>query len=727
MIFPTAHALLRDRREWRGTLGALVPSADGAAGDGDLVLARVPAPADGKPVVIPATLPYAREVSGIAAGPCSALFVADTAHDRLLFIDNQCCSRAWLPPRPGAWTDAPGQFKTPRALACAADALLVADSGNARVQQLAFPQLEAHVAWMTWDEPVGLAVDRLQRVLVIDATTKTLHRINAMGGADAAFDAAVAASGRLAQPLFVACDPKDRVLVADAQRNEVFVFDNDGAFLRTLPGAAGWLPGALATRGARVYVADAASGTIELFEHGADSAQRIGKVHGWQGPVTALATAEDGTLYIKPGLDAEFHCFPADAAHLPSGILAAGPFDAGEDREWERAVADAVLPPGTSVVFEVATAPAAAPPPGPADWKVLPSADALLALVTPPGRRFAWLRLTLATTDSAVTPRVRQARLATAAEDYLDHLPLTYRYNDQGTGGAEGFLSRWLRLMRGEFSRIEELLGDMPRLADPQFEPADSLAWLAQWFGLELPQIADDAQRRALVARAVGLMARRGTRQSIQEFVELHTGIAPVIVEGFADRRIWVLGQSSLLDFDTRLAPLDPQGMVVPDPGQQEGCCPAIAPPADAQPCSPCPREAPASPQSAPVHVIGRAVVGEGGPLADYQIGLPLFSEDAYRFCVVVDAYRASDPQTVQEITRIVDREKPAHTDYRIDLIAPEMRVGFQARVGIDTIVGGESAPLRLGGSQLSVTTNLPPPDAARVGDATLDGSLTLS
>ena len=725
MDFPTAHALLRDRREWRGALsGVAAAAADSAAGDGDLVLARVPAPADGKAVAISATLPYAREVSGIAVGPCNALFVADTAHDRVLFIDGVCDAQSWLPARPAAWSDAPGQFKTPRALACAADALLVADSGNARVQRLAFPQLEAHVAWTTWNEPIGLAVDNLQRVLVIDAATGTLHRISSNGGANTAFDAAIASSGRLTRPLFVACDEQDRVLVADAQRNEVFVFDADGAFLRTLPGPAGWLPGALATWGSRVYVADAASGAIAVFEYGAAAAQQVGKVHGWQGPVTALAADDDGALYIKPGLDAAFHRFAADAAYLMQGSLTAGPLDAGEDREWERACADAALPTGCSVIFEVATSAADAPPPGPADWVVLPSPDALLGLFTPPGRRFAWLRLTLATTDSAVTPRVRQARLATAAEDYFDYLPQTYRYHDPG---PDGFLSRWLRLMRSEFSRVEALLDDMPRVADVQFTPPDMLSWLAQWFGLELPQIANDAQRRALIARAVGLLARRGTRQSIAEFVELHTGIAPVIVEAFADRRVWVLGQSSRLDFDARLPPLDPLGMIVPDPAQEQGCCPASAPPRDEASCSPC-ADAPRAPrESAPVLAIGRAVVGESGPLAEHQAGLPLYADEAYRFCVVVDAYRASDPQTVQEMARIVDREKPAHTDYRIELIAPELRVGFQARVGIDTIVGGEPPPLLLGGSRLSMTTSLPPLDVARIGDTTLDGFLTLS
>lgn len=699
MDFPTAHALLRDRRRWRGSLHGMTVDTDGGPGDGELLLSRVPAPLDGKPVRIPVTLPYTREASGLAPGPCQALFVADTAHDRILYIDGRCAAQVWLPPSP-APAGARGSFRSPRALAVADDALLVADSGNARVQRLAFPQLEAHLAWAGWGEPVSLAVDTRQRTLVIDASGRTLHRLDASGAPDAGFDAAVAASGRLARPLFVACDGEDRVLAADAGNDQVIVFDSGGAVLYALPRTPGWLPGALAVHGAHIYVADAATGAIAVFAHDGAAAQRIGTVDGWQGPVTALTVGEDGSLYIKPGLDERFYRFPANGAFLAAGAISAGPFDAGEDREWERAWADLDLPPGATAAFEVATSGSDASPPGPADWVLLPAPDALLDRFTPPGRRFAWLRLSLASAGAQASPRLRQVRLATAAEDYLDYLPLTYRYHDTA---ADGFLSRWLRIVRGGFGRVEELLDDMPRLADPQFVPAASLAWLAEWFGLELPQIADDAERRALLARAVQLMAMRGTRRSIAEFVELHTGIAPAIVEGFADRRIWVLGQDSLLGFGTRLAPLDPAGMVVADPPQAPGCCPPALP------------------------AIGRAVVGESGPLAQHQIGEPLYAEDAWRFCVVVDGYRARDPRIVQEITRIVEREKPAHTDWRLALAAPEFRVGLQACIGVDAIVGGDPPALALDGSVLSVTSSLPPGDVARVADAALDGSLTLN
>jgi hypothetical protein len=39
-----------------------------------------------------------------------------------------------------------------------------------------------------------------------------------------------------------------------------------------------------------------------------------------------------------------------------------------------------------------------------------------------------------------------------------------------------------------------------------------------------------------------------------------------------------------------------------------------------------------------------------------------------------------------------VEREKPAHTAYAICLVDPGLRVGYQALLGIDTILGGEGS-----------------------------------
>jgi phage tail-like protein len=374
----------------------------------------------------------------------------------------------------------------------------------------------------------------------------------------------------------------------------------------------------------------------------------------------------------------------------------------------------------------------------------MPSQDALLVGVIPPvplapsaqsgDRRYLWLRLILTTLDPKHSPSVTQARAATPSENYLDYVPLTYSLNDLPSNGAggmentEGFLSRLLKLMRSEWSGVEEAIDDMARVCDSQFVEASDLPWLAQWLALELPQIANDEERRDLIAHAVGLFARRGTPGSIAEFVALHTGIRPTIIESFEDRHIWMLGYNSRLDFDTQLPPLDPQGLVVPDLDATGMCCSDGLVGGTIVTHSACDAGVDAMYIGNLVPgPIGQATVGESGPLEVFQFGLPVFSEEAYRFCVFVDAYRVRDDATLQEIRRILDREKPAHTDYRIELIEPNLRVGLQSRVGIDAIVGGDPPPWRFAAT-LDLNTRLNPADsAARVGDVKLGETMTLT
>lgn len=704
MNTPTAHALLRDRRSWSGRLAGLTIDADGG-----LQLASVPAPAQGKVIEIPTSYPSVREVSGLALGPNDAVFVADTDHHRVLFEDGLCHTRCWLPSRVLPLTDAPGHFHTPRGLAVSTSALCVADSGHQRVQYLATPHLEAHLS-----EPYhasSLAVDSQGRLLWVDAVARRVHRQGPGGGDDVAFEAALLAQGPLPQPLWVAVGADDGVFVCDAVLNEVRVFDAQGHFAYTLSGPAHWLPGAIAVQGQRVYVADAATGHIHAF----DQAIYIGMVHGWRGPVTALAVHACGDLFVKPGLDAVYHRLTANAAFIPQGELIGGPLDAGHEGVWERAWVEAHTPVHTQVQLSVAfqsTEPTAA------QWVALPCSDALLAPLG--ASRVVWMRVRLFSSSAQHSPRLTQARCATAAENLMDFLPQTFQRNDTGTD-----LERWLKLLRGEFGRVEELLDDMPRVADPAFEPASQLSWLAQWLALELPSVANDDERRALLQRAYTLFARRGTPASMAEFCELHTGVRPALIEAFSDRHFWVLGVSARLDFDTRLPALDPNGWVLPDDHAGEGCCPPL--PGDGAMCSPC-HDSPADPVSSiSSGPMGRAMVGEGGPLLETQIGLPLYADTAYRFCVVVDNYRVHSPALLAELQRIVEREKPAHSDYRIERVPADMRVGLQMRVGIDTIVGGDAPPWRTDLASLGLNTQLPPTDRDRFGDTVLDGTLTLS
>jgi phage tail-like protein len=694
---PTHYQFVRDREAWDAALVALERDVDG-----NLTLARLPGPVDGQAVDLPA--PWAADPSGIAAGPCAAVFVADTDHNRVLFVDGTCAARAWLPATTTAGSS-PGQFDHPRGLAVSVDGLWVADTGNRRIQRFAFPELEPDLDVLGGLlQPTGVATDSQGRLYVLDRGLALLRRYTRHGLPDPVYDLALAASGRLPDPLFLAVGEGDLLYVCDGAASTVRCFDEAGAFVRDLATPLGaWQPGALTFGAGRLFVADALSGQIMVFL--ADGSYCC-ELPLFRGPVSALALTDAGDLLIKTGLDDSYLTFAAGKSYASAGSATSGPYDAGDKLEWFRAAAEAGVPHGTAVVLEVAQWEAPGPPPDPGDWVRAAALDTLLANLLPPGppptlRRFLWMRATLSTLQPALSPVLHNLRAETPGEDYRDYLPEIYRRSDE----PAQFLYRLLNLTRSELGAVGEHIDALPQLLAPGFAPFSVLPWLAGWLGLELPRIATEAEARELIARAVALYRRRGTPAGICDFVEINTGVRPSVVEAFEERGTWVLDVASSLGFDTGLPAIDPLGVVVPD---------AANPLAGGTACCTTP--------------IGAAVVGEVGPLPVSDLGAPLFIETAHRFTVFLPAYRATDAALRAEVRRIIDAEKPAHTDYHLCLVEPDMRVGFQAQVGIDTIVGGPPPPLRLGATRLGVETNLPgtPGEAGHIGQGASVGYTTV-
>jgi len=99
--------------------------------------------------------------------------------------------------------------------------------------------------------------------------------------------------------------------------------------------------------------------------------------------------------------------------------------------------------------------------------------------------------------------------------------------------------------------------------------------------------------------------------------------------------------------------------------------------------------------------LVGQAVVGESGPLQASQFGTPLLSDTAHLFTVSLPAARLPSAAGKQDLRRLIEAEKPAHTDFHLCFVEPRMRVGFQSRVGIDAIVGGPPEPMSMAGTLL--------------------------
>ena len=631
---------------------------------GDLSLLRLPVVA-GEAIDLPA--PWEQGVSGLAISDKGLVCISDTQANQVMCFDPLCDAR----------THITGYgFKQPRGLLITNNCLYVTDSGNARVQVFHLKTLELHDVWHgSFSQPVDLVVDRDGRIYVLDVGLKTVLRFSANGIIDNVYNDAMTAHVQLVEPVFLAIDARDILYVSDQSSNKILRFDAAGNFIGVLATIGTSQPRALAVSENRLYFADAASGEIHCFD--LENNLNLGSLPGFRGPVTAMCIDPNNTLHIKTDTALNTISLCNDLGCVPGGQLIAGPMDAGVNQVWERLDVTAKQAANTNVQLEIFLSSTNDTAPLDDDWIPTNTLDTLLpppnidGSASAPSARFLWVRLTLTSRDRFTTPILSQVHATTTAQSYLDHLPAVYAREDDELG----FLRRWLALFRTELGASEMLLDDMARRFDPQTTPDDHLDWLAGWLAFELPDKSAPSWSipwlRELILEAHDIYTRRGTKIGLREAIERNTGMRPQIIEAYRERHIWQLDNQCRLGFDTGLAPARADGAVVPDSNE--------------------------------ALVVGDFVVDQSGPQEADDFAEPLFNDEAHLFSVVLPAGNCIDDADRVRLRSIIDAEKPAHTDYHLCLIEAQMRVGFQARVGIDTIVAGPKEPMALNVSRLGL------------------------
>jgi phage tail-like protein len=611
--------------------------------------------------------------SGLALDCSCGLYISDTDGNQIIRVALDCPSELVLPGEPG--TPGLGAIQSPAGLAWSSNGWLFAGCGDGKVLVLSTPELTVRDEWPGFGQPAYLAVHRDQ-VLVADTGTRVFQRFDWRGRPDDVFNAAVAPPAGPGDPRGVAVARDGTIFVADAAAGTVKALSWSG--VAAAPIATGIAPRSLAVAGPTLFVSDAASGQVLAFAI-ADG-QALGTVIGFAGPVTALA-ASDTDLFIKTGLGPAYLRAPLASAYRTSGSVTLGPLDAGKQSRWTRAEVIAQVPELTTV--DVAWYTDSTPNPTSVTWAAAPSLDFLLD-----GDRYLWLMATATTRDPASSPTLYQLGAQTAGDSYLDYLPYAYGHDPDRSGLSALTLSqadptqfepgdldylrllysrtppqgnetgRLLDLARSQLGGLEQAIDALPRSFDPATAPAGLLSWLASWMAFDLPPrllggTHPDEVRRLLLGLAA-LYRRRATPRGLADFVEVYSGARPHVLEDFRERPLWVLGQTPL-GFGTGMPDRDVEGMLV-----------------------------------------GEAIVGETGPEDPAAIGSALFESTAHRFTVVVPPTggRAVDRSLVM---KVVQAEKPAHTGFHLCFVDPRMRVGIQARIGVDTLVAAGPEEMSLG------------------------------
>lgn len=435
----------------------------------------------------------------------------------------------------------------------------------------------------------------------------------------------------------------------------------------------------------------------------------------------------DGALQESPAPD-PLPQFP------PSGAWYGEAFDSGiAECVWDRLVLTGSLPPHTRLAVEVLSAETlleasqvvdspewrlAARVDGDADGaRRLDGEDYLLR--APPGR-YLWLRLRMES-NGAATPSLEQIAIDYPRISWRRYLPAVF--------GAEPvsaeFTDRWLALFDRSFRTLEASIDGQARLFDPMSAPAgggqDFLGFLAGWVGLQGASSLPLARRRAFIRGAPALYPWRGTPQALLRTLYLFFGLecwsgytgpnAPcvpcaatiperyrwrpprMLLEHFILRRWLWLGFGRLSDnarlWGERIVNRSRLGSASP---------PAPAPG--------CPRPG-VDGGAGCAGAAQRGTAGAASTAETAQIGVtqlkstqdPLrdpFHVYAHALSVFVPAACLREPALARSLGQLLKADVPAHVKTSLVAVEPRMRVGVQAMLGLDAVIGYRPAPAAL-------------------------------
>jgi phage tail-like protein len=617
---------------------------------GSLQLSTLPIAAPA--VTIPADTPAPDAPAGVVVVPGGDVYISDPAGHRVLLVSG--CD-ATLHEVCG-----PGDVHAPRGLAYhrGRQALLVADGGSGRVLLVDLGTHQLTETWAGFTDPWSLAVDAAGDVYVADHGAHQVRKLNRSGrprpwswapGDVAPAEVTVRAGGT--------------VVILDATSGRVYETSTDGHPV------ASWdsglhRPMGLGTHGTTTYIGDNELRQLLVFGAGGRLA---GPAYGWQGPVTAVGIGPAGELYIHTGAPVAPSVLAGTGAYRTHGVAWGGPFaNPSIERQPWHLLRAALTPSGPGAHFQLYLSTRQTQPPvdlaaddpfSDPGWQspqVAP--DAAETLFAGESLDTVWVGVQMRG-EGLATPVLSQIRIDFAHPTPLRYLPAIYRDDD----ASRQFLARWLTLFESGFDSEHELVEGLAALFDPAAADPRFLPWLAGWLALELPGTWPTGRQRQAIADAFSSYASRGTAADLIQALHSELGLTALVEEPIVQSGWWALPDDD------------------PSPAQAELSVLGVSTVA-----------AVAEPQGA---VLGTTAVLDGSTLSPQEeYARALFADVAHQFTVRLYRGAAFSDQALSDASAVVAGHAPAHAAYHVCVVDPCLRVGVQARVGIDAIVGDLAA-----------------------------------
>ena len=576
-----------------------------------------------------------------------------------------------------------------------------------------------------------------------------------------------------------------QIYIADETGKRVLVLNERSGVLRgewkspPLDGLVEWQPADVAVSGRpEVFVSDPANGGVHVFSaHG-----RHRRFFGNLGAVRSLAVDSCNRLYVRvdgaPGIlvidprtgrvldtpvrpeevSSRFPCPPdfdpacdplatgvvADPpAFVKEGTWVTEPLDSEISRcVWHRVVLSGFLAAHAAIDVYAFTSESVEPP----DLLALQPLEAWrysgtwagtdegggeretdFLLVPPPGR-YLWLKLVLRG-DGLVTPRVCAIDVEFPRISLRRYLPAIF--------GAEpvaaDFTDRWLAIFDRTFRDIESVIDHQAAFFDPLACPdsprsRDFLSWLAQWVGVTIERNWPDARRRTYLKYAPRLYPWRGTVPGLRNTLYLFLGLERfldytparahcvpcaddrpsgwrpprLVLEHFKLRK-WMFLDHARLSDNAKL-----WGERVVNRTRLGGASQFSVPDA---------------PTGAQLGVTRLNKTQD--PCRDP------FHVYAHKLSVFVPASCVRNASLARALKRLVALDKPAHVQAQVIPVEPRFRVGVQAMLGLDAVIGWRTPPVRLDETALAhgtvLTSAIDRRPSFRVGDARVGEKTVLS
>ncbi|MEA3281832.1 MAG: phage tail protein [Euryarchaeota archaeon] len=471
----------------------------------------------------------------IAIDACGILYILDGDECRILTYDPSNKQTEYLRGIGGQGT-LPGQFKCPGAIAICPDTLYVADTENNRIQAFARTNLQirwiAETADFTEFKPAKIVPDGAGGLYVLDKGGCRILKFDQGGRLLVEFGGEVL-QGK--DPANIAVDTNGFLYVLGTKK--IFKFGIGGEYNLVEPPEFNLEklsePSGLAVDpDGNVYVGDKKDGGfIHKFKPDGDY---VGPLLGYQGSCHDIVMDNQGNFYIirgnKGGIAFLKYIIERYSIKEP-GTFISGAFDSNEHGcRWHKLILDALIPDKTQIdVYHYISDEEELLETKWSKLATFRSSDVNLrdALIRGPAGRYLWLKLELTSTDEYKTPKIDSVETYFPRISYLRYLPAVY----QEDAISSDFLERYLSLFETFLGDNDAVIGGVHRYFDSEATPGEFLSWLAIWVAAVFDESWQEDKKRKFLQSAVELYKKRGTKEGLEELIEIYTGDAPMIVE----------------------------------------------------------------------------------------------------------------------------------------------------------------------------------------------------